>query len=266
MPDSSPATLIIRIQEQLHASAARNMEPVAVSPFTCFFNSDSDAPWSNYAIPAQPVRGDVAGALEPLCAEFRARSRVPRFEFIAEYTPELAQILSDAGFAEESKTQLMLCTPASWVQAVDVPGLHISIIADDDPLARVQALMNVQSRSFGDDSATPVGDEEAIQFHKRFRELDLFIADLEGQSVSGGSLMQPYQGISEIAGIATLTSFRRRGIASAVTAQMAQVAFAKGLDAVFLTAADANAGRVYERVGFQPVGTGLSYIWPTEAN
>lgn len=254
--------LIERIQAQLRASAGRNMDPVPVSPFTCFFNADNTSPWSNYAIPDEPVTGEVAPVLVQLCVEFHARGRQPRFEYIAEYAPALAGILYNGGFEEESRTQLMLCTPESWQRTEPIPGLHISLISPEDPLARVQALMNVQNRSFGDDTAPPVKAEDAAKFRTRFRELKLFLAELEGQPVSVGSLLQPYQGIAEIAGIATLDLFRRRGIAAAVTAHMAAHAFDEGLTGLFLTAADAGAGRVYERVGFRPVGTGLSFIQP----
>lgn len=40
------------------------------------------------------------------------------------------------------------------------------------------------------------------------------------------------------------------------------MAFAQGLDLVFLTAGDERARRVYARVGFQPAGAGLAYSDP----
>lgn len=153
MSTDNQSTLIARIQAQLHASAGRNMEPVSVPPFTCFFNSDSTSPWSNYAIPDEPVAGDASAALRQLCAEFQQRHCQPRFEHIAEYAPGLAQMLLDGGFDEESRTQLMLCTPDSWQRARALPELRIALITADDPLERIQALLDVQNRAFGDDTA-----------------------------------------------------------------------------------------------------------------
>ena len=72
----------------------------------------------------------------------------------------------------------------------------------------------------------------------------------------------PRDGLAELVGIATLEPLRRRGVATAVTARLARVAFEQGVTAAFLTAADEGAGRVYERAGFRRVGTMLAYIEP----
>ena len=68
----------------------------------------------------------------------------------------------------------------------------------------------------------------------------------------GGKLVS--DGVTELVGIATLTEYRRRGYGGALTTFAAQSAFANGASLVFLTAADEAAGRVYQRVGFQPLG------------
>ncbi len=77
-----------------------------------------------------------------------------------------------------------------------------------------------------------------------------------GVSVFG----QPIDGVSEIAGIATLALFRRRGIASCLTAHAVQAAFTLGVNTACLTAANQAAGRVYERIGFAQFSTMLAYI------
>ena len=56
-----------------------------------------------------------------------------------------------------------------------------------------------------------------------------------------------------------MAEYRRRGIAGMLTAVMTQAAFAAGVRVAFLSAADERAGRVYERVGFQPFATALAY-------
>lgn len=103
-----------RIQAQLRASAQQNYEAVAAPPFTYFFNPDDPAPWSNYAIPDSPVGGDLTVALTALVDAFRARERLPRFEFIEEFAPQLAPALVAYGFIEEMRALLMVCTPATY--------------------------------------------------------------------------------------------------------------------------------------------------------
>ena len=65
--------------------------------------------------------------------------------------------------------------------------------------------------------------------------------------------------LAEVAGIATLEPFRRRGVASVLTSEAVRTAFVQGVAVALLTAADEHAGRVYERIGFRPYATLLAY-------
>jgi predicted GNAT family acetyltransferase len=75
-----------------------------------------------------------------------------------------------------------------------------------------------------------------------------------------GMYTAPFDGVTEVAGLATLEPFRRRGIATGLTALAVQRAMAQGAKAVCLTAADERAGQVYERVGFVGCATMLAYL------
>jgi predicted GNAT family acetyltransferase len=86
-----------------------------------------------------------------------------------------------------------------------------------------------------------------------------FGAWLGDQPVGVGAYTLPLGGFTELVGIATLPEYRRRGIAGAMTSEMAKVAFAEGVQIAFLTAADDDASRVYQRSGFYRIGTGLAY-------
>lgn len=253
---------IDRIQAQLRASAQANFTAIAAPPFTCFLNPDDPSPWSNYAIPDTEVTGDLTEALDQLVATFRAQERLPRFEFIEEFAPGLASALAAYGFVEELRTLLMVCTPATYQPAGPVDKLKLLAVTPDLPLAVVQDFLTVQRRSFGDEAAPPASEIEAAQFRQRFRTTQFFAASVDDELVSVASLLPPHAGVTELAGIATLPTFRQQGIATYLTDHTVQAAFAQGLDAVFLTAGSVAAGRVYARVGFQPVGSGLSYVWP----
>jgi hypothetical protein len=249
-----------RLQAQLRASAATNLETEPVPPFTCYFNPDEDGPWSNYAMPDGPAGDDAHAGLEALAAAFRARSRTPRFEYLEDFAPGLAAALEAHGYVLELRSYLMVCTRDTFRPAPPVAGLTITRLDARSPLVDYQALVSVQRRSFGDDSAATATEAEARRFQERFASVSPFLARLDGQPAGTGSLMQPYDGIAELAGISTLRVFRHRGIATALTGHMAGAGFEQGLEALFLTAADAQAGRVYERVGFGPAGYGLAYI------
>jgi ribosomal protein S18 acetylase RimI-like enzyme len=64
-------------------------------------------------------------------------------------------------------------------------------------------------------------------------------------------------GVAEIVGVGTLPVVRRRGLGAAVTARLAAAALARGAETVFLSAADDEVVRMYERLGFIRVGTSM---------
>ena len=254
---------VARIQSQLRASASLNYESIPVPPFTCFINPDQPTTWNNYAIPDGSIHGDVDSALIQLKMVFAKNERVPRFEYLADYAPDLAAILEQHGYQLEVPTELLICTQNTQKPANPVSGLSIEELAGPNALVDIQTMVTVQRRSFGSNDADEATVEEADAFHKRFSANQFFLARLNGVPVGCGTLQLPYEGVVEIAGIATLPTYRRKGIASALTAHLTQQAFEQGIKEVFLTAADANAGRVYQRVGFQPAGQAIAYILQT---
>ena len=66
---------------------------------------------------------------------------------------------------------------------------------------------------------------------------------------------QPVSDVTEVVGVATLPSARRRGLGAAVTAALVDDARRGGADIVFLSAGSEAVARVYGRLGFERVGT-----------
>lgn len=80
------------------------------------------------------------------------------------------------------------------------------------------------------------------------------VVDADGSAVATGA-HQPVDGATEIVGVATLPSVRRRGLGAALTTILAADAADRGCDLVFLSAGSDEVARVYERAGFRRVGT-----------
>lgn len=256
--------LIAQLQQYLRESARQRSDAVAVPPFTLFLNPTNSDPYGNYAIPDEPVGGDLAAPLLELRTTARNHGRRPRFEFIEEYAPQLAASLRAAGFVEETRTALMICAARDYRPAPVVAGLEVYALADDAPLDDVRAVMEVQRRGFGNDQPVTISDTEAQDFREWLTGTFFVLARLDGIAVGAGSLTAPIGGIAEVAGIATLAAYRRRGIAAAATDCALRAGFAHGVTLAMLTAADERAGRVYQRVGFQPIGTALAFIEPED--
>jgi ribosomal protein S18 acetylase RimI-like enzyme len=84
------------------------------------------------------------------------------------------------------------------------------------------------------------------------------LAWVDGERAATG-VSHSLKGAAEIVGVVTRTDKRRRGIAASVTSQLVAEHFAGGGDFVFLDAANEEAARVYERLGFTRFGMNCVY-------
>jgi predicted GNAT family acetyltransferase len=89
--------------------------------------------------------------------------------------------------------------------------------------------------------------------------MGLFVGYMAGEAVCVATYTVPYDGITEIGGVATLPDFRRQGMAGYITAVATAHAFANGVTLALLSAGDEKAGRVYERVGYRTGATAIAY-------
>jgi ribosomal protein S18 acetylase RimI-like enzyme len=205
---------------------------------------------------------------EPLArvrAAFVERGRQPRFEFIEQFAPALALELRRAGYVEEGRQQFMVCSRNSFKPAGEVPGLTIATVTATSPQQQVQDFVTVQRQGFDPADGAEASVEEAERFRSTLQHGLAFLGRLDGLPVTAAMITEPQDALTEVVGIATREPFRRRGMASAVTAAALLAAFSQGVEIVCLTAADERAGRIYEHIGFRPVATTLSYRLEREA-
>jgi GNAT superfamily N-acetyltransferase len=255
-----------RFEDYQRRAAALAYETVEQPPFVLYFHPRDPMRFFNYAHPLAPVGGDLSEPLARLKATFIAHQRLPRFEFVEEYAPELPAALRAAGFEEEGRYQLMVCTRQTYRPAPAIPGLEIVLLGPESPAADIRAYIEVQQRAYEEDASETVSEDRVDDFRQRREGTGhAYLARLDGVPCCVGAYMSPVDGLTELAGIGTLPGYRRRGLASALTARAAEDAFAGGVEIPFLTAADADAGRVYERIGFLPYATGLAYAVPDES-
>ncbi len=79
------------------------------------------------------------------------------------------------------------------------------------------------------------------------------LARCESEPAGAGLFTPPSDGLAEIAAVAVLPEYRRRGIASAVGADLSQRAFAAGVTPYRQTETH-NENRLYGRLGCSTVG------------
>jgi ribosomal protein S18 acetylase RimI-like enzyme len=225
--------------------------------------------WSYYARPRRPPREPVTAAH---LRRVRVRQRelgVPEsFEWIEQTAPEFAAAARAAGLEVAAHPLMLLDGPArrtvppAWVTVRAVP-------LDEPDLASIAAVPDVAFAHPG----TGIGPAGPAERDKLAAERDpVGIARMRGLLAAGHSVLaaafgaegplaagscQTVGGVSEITGVGTLPSARRRGLGAAVAARLAALAFGQGAHMVFLSASDEQVARVYAGIGFRRVGTAM---------
>ena len=255
--------LIADIQAYLKHSAQQQYKCVPIPGFLACFHPTSDFSFFNYAIP-DIVPPEIWHASLPLLETlFRARGRTPRFEFVEECAPALPQCLQEAGWVEEERQIGMVCTTETFRPAPEIPGLMIRELTPESPLPDMQIFFETQARGFDPEAIPePKTNQEVQHFRNTLGQGAAYLAILEKRVVGVGMYTSPFQGITEITSVATVEAYRQRGIASALMTTAIHNALAREAHTIYLTAADARAGRVYERLGFRACLTMLAYVQP----
>jgi ribosomal protein S18 acetylase RimI-like enzyme len=243
--------LIERLQSYMRRSAAGRYEAIPVPPFTVFIHPHDALIYFNYAIPDGPITGEVSEPLRRLRAEFQKRGRVPRFEYVSELAPALADTLLAAGFRQEAEARVMVCTRESFTPVPVPEGLSLSVLTSGSSREEVRTYSTTSRRAFSPDEPYEATEEDISKTLEEIREGRAVVGYVEGQPAVVGTFTSPSEGIAELGGVGTLERFRKRGLGTALTSRVAQEAFARGVDVLFLSTITEEAGRIYERVGFR---------------
>src|SRR5262245_54065294 len=218
--------------------------------------------WINYAVPIGAIDDAHAtiAALRDLRRAFAQHQRRPRFEFNALPWPNLPSLLESSGFQLQERHPLMVCTPDS-LRRFAAPGVVVRWLGVDEPAA-LAATMALQNESFGGPAELPPADEvERLRDQLRAGTLCYALATLDGVPAGAGSTA-PIDGVAEVAGVGISPALRRRGVAASLTSFLAEQLFAAGGRLAWLSAGDAAAQSVYERIGFAVIDTRLNYLEP----
>lgn len=256
--------LMHRIERYLDAVPRARADAEAVGPFTLF---RSRIRWPFYARPALGwTPGRVTADDVTAMRAYQRELGIPEsFEWVAELAPDLATACRDAGLQVTEHPLLVHHDPL----AVPVPdGIRIRRLdADDDAVAAGQVVAQLGFAAAGTTIGEAGADERDAVLRDRPAEASTDLRNLirEGLSVyvvaedergvlcSGGH--NPVGDVTEIVGVATLPSARRRGLGAAVTDTLVADAVRRGIEVIFLSADDETVARVYERVGFRRIGT-----------
>jgi GNAT superfamily N-acetyltransferase len=219
---------------------------------------------------ARPVPDGATPTGEEIVA-VRARQRelgAPEaLEWVHDLVPDLLEVARASGLAV-LEAPLMVLRDDAARRPEPPPGITVRMLEPGDrALAASSAVGHV---GFGHPGTAPgqagPGERDAIAAEQSEDALDLTSERIraglsatavaegaDGPLASGSHL--PLDGVSEVVGVATLPSARRRGLGALVTAALVDDARRRGADLIFLSAGSEEIARVYGRLGFERVGT-----------
>lgn len=263
--------LLDRIEWYYDAVPRHGARVESFGPLTLFVREGQG--WPFYARPARGWSGAVHATD---VARVRVRQRelgIPEsFEWVAETTPRLRAVVEESGLVVHEHP-LMVLGPQAPVPVTEKlsDGLSVRIIGPDDPalpsalavphLAFAEPGTHIGSAGVAELAQTvraQADDGSVERMVARIRAgLPVVAAAVEGETVLCAGQHQPVGTVSEIVGVGTLPTARRRGLGLAVTTALVADARSRGVQTVFLSAGDDDVARIYARLGFRRFATAL---------
>lgn len=273
----NPDLAVLRQLEAFYDAVPRSAARVELrGPFALFVREGVG--WPYYARPRAPEAQIGTDDVRAVLARQADLGLPQHLEWTHDLTPSLTSAAREAGMS------VMLCPLLVLPESVDLAvGQHRDAVVElaeptDDDLGLAEAVAAV---AFGPGRGTAVGaagtDERdtaaatadpgwLINVRERMQQgligrvvararlgSSLAVSGLWGPIGVGG--WQCALDVAEITGVATLPVARHRGIGAAVTAMLVAEAIYGGARTVFLSAQDDDVARVYERLGFERIGT-----------
>jgi GNAT superfamily N-acetyltransferase len=221
-------------------------------PLVLFVPVRSGFPY--YARPRAGDRGPVTATdVQAVRARQRELKLPESFEWIGHSTPEMAAAAAEAGLRVHRHPMLVLETLAPPPPLP--PGTSVRIgVAFAHPGSEIgRAGVAERGRLAADHDPASI---EVVRERLRAGRSVLATASGPNGPLASGSY-QHVAGVAEITGIGVLPASRRRGLGGAVTHALAAHALAGDTPTIFLSAADADAARLYTRLGFREIGTAM---------
>jgi ribosomal protein S18 acetylase RimI-like enzyme len=255
--EAAVSELELRIQDAIRVDATRSREVERLGPFLAAFTPGTANPFLNYAIP-EPGAAPAAADVETLSAAFARRKLRPRLEFVPGIAPLVEPALVRAGFLVELRTPLMRFTGLDSFAAP--AGIELVEATDAET---IRAAVGVQHEAY--DESEPPSEARLAGVARSLDAGGLLVLarDAETHEPAGaGQCVPPAEGAAELTSVGVRPSFRRRGIAQALTAWLATTMTAHGADLIFLMAHGDREAAIYERSGFERVGEVLHISAP----
>jgi ribosomal protein S18 acetylase RimI-like enzyme len=234
-------------------------EMLSVGPFRAVLAAAGDNARNGWVtlIDGAAAEAETLKALTKLRSTFK-RHKVPlEIEYNETLFPKVGKWLEDAGLQLVERNSLMSCRPEAFKPFPTPEEVHLTQLSSAAAAAELEAFQAIRWTDGGEiDRPAPPVDRLRAEIA---RPNSVFLlAWLDWEPVGTG-VSHSLKGAAEIVGVVTRQDRRRRGVAAAITSELVRRHFANGGDFAFLDAANDEASRVYERLGFSRFGANLVY-------
>ena len=165
--------------------------------------------------------------------------------------------LEEAGLKQVERNPLMSCRPEAFKPFATPDEVHLTQLSAAAAEAELEAFQTIRWTDGGEINRPPPPIDKLRAEMARPNSVYL-LAWLEWEPVGTG-VSHSLKGAAEIVGVVTRKDRRRRGVAAAITSELVRRHFANGGDFAFLDAANEEAARVYERLGFSRFGANVVF-------
>lgn len=231
-------------------------ELVSFGPFRALIpSSDQPGAWVTIVEGTVDER-ETARAVAGLRSVFQQRSIGLEIEYNEALYPQVGAWLEAAGLTFAERNPLMAVRPHGF-KPFSSPGVTVRRLATSSDAADLQAFQTIRWTDGGDEDR-PVPAVELLRKDVGSAASVYLVAWIDGEA-AGTGVSHALRRTAEVVGVVTRVDKRRRGIAATVTSDLVARHFASSGDFVFLDAANEEAARVYERLGFKKFGDNVVY-------
>lgn len=242
--------LLQRLEQSLKRAATLSKKRELVAGFDIFI-SESSSPYMNVAVPSS-AQVDWQHSIEEMKNYFNHRQRQARLEYFHELYPNLKAALEKAGFIQEMAAPVMILTKENLSSKNGTATAEYLLLDENEE--NLKTFLRRQSLAFGG-----LGDDLSF--------LDSMRNGLKQGNIMGAALKQDNEIVSgaiiqggvdgELAGVWTLPSKQKQGLAYTLCHKLLQDYFSRGQNLCWLSAAE-EAQKLYANLGFTVAGTQLN--------
>ncbi|MER7246224.1 GNAT family N-acetyltransferase [Kribbella sp. NPDC000426] len=247
-----------RIAAAQLTGSARLKRQVIAGPLAGMLH-DNDAWYLSGVLAAEPGQpfdpDEIPWAIETIRQAFAAEGRWVHAEFVEEANSGLAEALEAQGMTIVSHLPLLVVEPRELV----VPPLPAG--------TTVQVVSSPEEQSVANAVGAEAYEMDGADFPYKPDAADggavvVYVDDVPAATAAWTAVADE---VSEVAGVGTIHSHRRRGLGAIATAYATQIAFDLGRATLaWLTPGDDGADRIYRRLGYKPQATAVHLGDPGE--